>query len=200
MIKRIAGSAIAIVACGAGVMALTHGSTAAGGVSDETRGQQADIRDQYSVFKTAPISGTVTDDGWSERFRKTTASRGGHVDERDVRTAVTNSDVTVEVALTDRDLCLRVADSGGGSSIGCSQIDEPDKQPQLAVDRTNDGMRITVLVPDAISRVSIQSPRNDIPATSIVNNTATALTDAPSATVTWTDEAGKAHSQEVRRP
>jgi len=202
MIKRIAASAVALAALAAGVFALTNGSTAAGGISDATRHQQQQVRDAYAVLETGPVSGPSSDGGWPARFRKITAARGGTIGESDIRTAIATNEVTVNVALTDKNLCFRVADSGGGGSVGCSAIDEAGtaSEPHMAVDKTDSGMRITVLSPDDVSGLTIRDADSVTLKAPVVNNVATARTDAAAAVISWTDGSGKSEQLTVKQP
>ena len=70
----------------------------------------------------------------------------------------------------------------------------------MAVDKTDSGMRITVLSPDDVSGLTIRDADSVTLKAPVVNNVATARTDAAAAVISWTDGSGKSEQLTVKQP
>lgn len=173
-----------------------------GGAADPRQSVSPSLKDaverKFSALKVALPTSDV-DPALVDRMTKGFARRGEQVEPADVRRVFDDRSTTVDIFTTSRSLCFRVRNSDGSGSVNCGPLAVDVADLLIAADKTADGTRLTLLVPDGISGVTIGSAGTTRPVPVRSNVVSVEIDDVP-AELQWVDLAGQPRTQTVSPP
>jgi hypothetical protein len=173
-----------------------------GGAADAGQSASPSLKDaverEFSAFKLGAPTSRV-DPGLVDRMTKGFARRGEQIEPADVRRVFDDASTTVDIFTTSRSLCFRVRNSDASGSVNCGGLAADIADPLISVDKTADGMRLTLLVPDGISSVAITSAGTMSPVPVRSNVVSVEVDDVP-AKLQWLNLAQQLRTQTVTPP